>query len=49
MEFCGLPTSPRTLNWPEYLHPLSGNTVQTILNLKTSDFITGDSIQFELN
>lgn len=48
MELCGIPGVPYYLNGPEYIHPLSGNSLQTFFKTKMSEIILGESIQFEI-
>ena len=48
LQFCEVPSSPRSLNQPQYLHPLAGNQMQSLLKLRLGDFLNGDSIDFKI-
>lgn len=51
MQFCGGPAHPRSLNSPSNIHPLNGNSLNTVLKMRLSDFVSegGDSIDFKLD
>ena len=49
MQICQIPTTPVTsLNVPGYIHPLSGNAMNTIIKANLLELASGFHLPFEL-
>ncbi|CDW81429.1 laminin subunit alpha-like [Stylonychia lemnae] len=48
LELCDLPSLPRALKGPQFIHPLSGQSINHEIKVKLSDLISQDQIKFEI-
>jgi len=48
VELCSVPTLPDSFNGAGFLHPLSGNTLQSAGKYRLAELLEGNAVKFDL-
>lgn len=48
MDLCGLPDLPFNFNTPQFIHPLSGNSMEMFSEFKMDELFTGGNLRFTI-